>query len=248
MPDINTFALIIPVRNEIQNLPLLPPYLSIVNEVIFVDGGSTDGTVEYIQHHFSNCKLVKQVGEGKGSALLQGIMAADSTYVIVLDADIPVSLKEVIFMMSLFNRDPDLALIKTSRELEGGGSADLTFIRRLGARGLASVARLLHGVKWTEICYGFWGAKTNEIMNCIQIRMQGRYPRTYPFNRVPYAMSFEFDQFVFLQAHKNRLSILEISSIERERLNGVTSLRAFHDGLRTLLLLLYERFECTSRE
>ena len=44
-----TIALLIPTLNEIEGLKAIAPHLdrSLVDDVVVIDGGSTDGTIEY---------------------------------------------------------------------------------------------------------------------------------------------------------------------------------------------------------
>ncbi|MFD6367421.1 glycosyltransferase, partial [Streptomyces roseolus] len=66
-------SVVIPAMNEAENLPYvfrtLPEW---IHEVVLVDGNSTDDTVEVAKKHWPGVKVVKQVGKGKGDALISG--------------------------------------------------------------------------------------------------------------------------------------------------------------------------------
>ena len=44
---------------------------------------------------------------------------------------------------------------KGTRFVAGGGSSDITRLRRLGNRVLAAVVNLSHGTRYSDLCYGF---------------------------------------------------------------------------------------------
>jgi glycosyltransferase involved in cell wall biosynthesis len=238
---LSSFSLVIPVKNEIENVKHLGPYLELVDEVIFVDGGSTDGTFDWLRKHLPEHYVTKQRGSGKGAAIVSGIELSTSQFTFVLDADRPISVAELRQAIEIFKVNIKVDLIKASRHIEGGGSDDLTLIRNFGARFLALIARIIYGVTWTEVCYGFWGIRTQEAQKLLKDFFPGRNSGRLLFRKIPYAHSFEFDQYLFLQALKQGLSIVEIPSYEMSRQNGQSSLNAFKDGLRTLIVLIRER-------
>jgi SAM-dependent methyltransferase len=97
-------TVVIPTRNErgnirsaIERLPALGSH----TEVIFVDGGSTDGTPEEIQivieeNPKKNIKLIHQGnGIGKGDAVRKGFDAATGDVLMILDADLTVPPEEL---------------------------------------------------------------------------------------------------------------------------------------------------------
>jgi len=91
-------SIIIPARNEsghIHEILDRIPDLSTEIEIIFVEGNSTDDTFTTIQNeikHFpeKNCKLLKQLGNGKGDAVRLGFEAANNEILMILDADMTV--------------------------------------------------------------------------------------------------------------------------------------------------------------
>lgn len=88
MPQRPFISVIIPTRNEAQNLrhvlPHIPP---MVNEVILVDGHSTDNTIAVARQLRPSIRIIKQAGRGKGDAIRAGIAVSTGDIIVMLDAD-----------------------------------------------------------------------------------------------------------------------------------------------------------------
>lgn len=91
-------SIIIPCRNEAGNIDdaiRRMPRFGKGQEIIFVDGHSTDGTVEKIDEAIKkykewDIKLLHQTGKGKGDAVRLGFDAATKDVLMILDADLTV--------------------------------------------------------------------------------------------------------------------------------------------------------------
>ena len=91
-------SVIVPARNEAGNISDIfrrIPDMGTRTEIVFVEGGSTDGTYEAIEtgiaaHPQRSCKLLRQAGRGKGDAVRAGFAAASGDILMILDADLTV--------------------------------------------------------------------------------------------------------------------------------------------------------------
>jgi len=98
-------SIVIPVFNEEkrveQAINALQNYLPQINfdpEVIFVDDGSLDKTVEtisFLKPNFKYQLISYQPNKGKGYALKQGILRATGDYVLFMDADMSTPIEEL---------------------------------------------------------------------------------------------------------------------------------------------------------
>jgi glycosyltransferase involved in cell wall biosynthesis len=215
-------SVVIPTLNEAANLPHILPHLQ-QYEVIIVDGGSTDGTLEVAREHAPHALLLRQDRKGKGNALMCGIEAATGAIVVTLDADGSARADEIPRFVAALEAGADFA--KGSRNMPGGGSADLTLLRSLGNRFLGFLVNTLFGTNYTDLCYGF-NAFWARHASALEITCDG----------------FEVETLLHLRAHAANLVIVEVPSYEELRLNGDSNLRPFRDGFRILRIILRERF------
>jgi len=97
-------SIVVPARNESGHIePLLKriPRLAPKQEVIFVEGHSTDDTWKAIQRTVAayrgpfQLQAMRQEGQGKGDAVRKGFAAASGEVLMILDADISVPPEEL---------------------------------------------------------------------------------------------------------------------------------------------------------
>jgi glycosyltransferase involved in cell wall biosynthesis len=219
-----TVSVVIPARNEAANLPhvfsTLPPW---VDEIILVDGCSTDDTVAVTQALCPQAKVIAQSGRGKGDALLAGFAAASGDIIVTIDADGSTDGAEIVHFVGALVAGADFA--KGSRFSGTGHSDDITGVRRCGNRVLNMLVNRLFGTQFTDLCYGynaFWARH----LDALNIDCTG----------------FEIETLMNIRAAKAGLKIHEIPSHERCRIFGASNLRAIRDGRRILKLILRERF------
>jgi SAM-dependent methyltransferase len=94
----SSVSVIIPARNEagnIENILRRVPELGRQNELIFVEGHSSDNTLESIRQLMERfperrCKLFQQTETGKGDAVRLGFDHAQGDILMILDADMTV--------------------------------------------------------------------------------------------------------------------------------------------------------------
>ena len=218
-----TVSAVIPTLNEAANLPHVFARLpEIVDEVLVVDGHSTDDTIAVAHRLRPDVRVVVQGGSGKGNALRCGFEAARGDIIVMLDADGSTDPAEIPRFLAPLLAGADFA--KGSRFAGGGASADITPIRRLGNSFLNGVVNVLFGTSYTDLCYGynaFWA----RALSAINVDCDG----------------FEVETLINVRVAKAGLKVVEVPSVERERLHGESKLNPVRDGLRVLRTIVRER-------
>ena len=138
-----SITIIVPTLNEAENVDLLlERVLSIRKscnldfDILFVDSASSDGTCDRVlewQKRAPVRLLQNDIDMGLAGAVIAGANFTDSTYVLVMDADLshpPELIPQL--LQPLLDGTHDMAI--GSRYVEGGSIPDWPFLRKLSSR------------------------------------------------------------------------------------------------------------------
>jgi glycosyltransferase involved in cell wall biosynthesis len=216
-------SVVIPALNEADCIGwVLERVPEWVSEVVLVDGRSTDSTEVVARGLMTDLVVVHQPVLGKGAALRAGFAAASGEVIVMLDADGSTNPAELgRFVQALHG---GAGFVKGSRHLPEGGSVDWTLLRRTGNRALVRLTNLIHGCRFTDLCYGYCAFWRRDLP-ALQLTADG----------------FEVETALVLGAVKAGLKIREVPSVELPRLAGVSNLNAFRDGRRVLRTIFEQR-------
>jgi glycosyltransferase involved in cell wall biosynthesis len=229
-----TVSVVIPARNEAKNITWVLEHLpSIVDEVVMVDGGSVDDTVEVTRRLRPDAVIVQQARRGKGNALAAGFEAATGDLIVMIDADGSMDPREIEAYLEPLVSGADYA--KGSRFTVGGGSDDITALRRAGNWGLNALTNLLFRSRYSDLCYGY-NAFTRECVQAFALP-----PAHVPGAR--YGDGFEIETMINVRVVLADLAVVEVPSYEYVRRSGESNLNTFRDGFRVLGTILRERYE-----
>jgi len=150
-------SIIIPTLNEEKNLPRvlksIKDYMknrSEKYEIIVVDGYSKDRTVE-IAKKFGAKVIFDDVG--KGSALRKGMKVAKGDIIITMDADCSHQSSELGLLIEGIKAGYDVCM--GSRFIQGGGTEDMPWYRKLGNKFFVFLVNLIWGMHYSDLCYGY---------------------------------------------------------------------------------------------
>lgn len=213
----------VPARNDAANLPyILPRMPNWIDELILVDGNSSDDTVEVARRLWPGIKIVHQHGRCKGDALREGFAAATGDLVVAMDAAGSTDPAEIPLYVGGLLGGADF--VKGSRYIQGGGSTDRSVLRSLGNLALTVVSRLLYRNSFSDLCYGYTAF----------------WRRLLPVFE-PDAPGIEIEAQMSVRALARGLTVYEVPSFERVRVSSRSSLRALPDGWRVLRTVVGER-------
>ncbi len=232
-----TVTVVIPAKNEAQNLPHVFAGLpSDIHEVILVDGDSTDNTVNVARRLRPDIIIVGQTRKGKGNALACGFAVATGDFIVMLDADGSNNPEEIPRFMTALREGADFA--KGSRFMPGAGSSDISRIRQFGNFWLNKIVNYLYGTRYTDLCYGY-NAFRRECLSVIDL--EAGEPDDTDEGAMQWGDGFEVETLINVRIAKAHLRVAEVPSFERSRRFGASNLNAFSDGIRVLRTIHAER-------
>ena len=215
-------SVVVPAMNEEGNIgQVLGELPEELHEVILVDGNSKDETVEVARRAYPEIRVLTQSGRGKGDAFRTGFAAVTGNLVVMLDADGSADPAEIPRFVEALEAGADFA--KGSRFLDGGGSTDITGLRKLGNTFLSGSANLLHGTHFTDLCYGY----------------NAFWTRCLPFISLD-VPGFEVETLINVRMAAAGMKITEVPSYEKDRISGESNLNTFRDGFRVMGTILRE--------
>ena len=229
--DTARVCLIIPTLNEAENLrdllTNLTPIIPETSQIIVIDAGSTDATTKIASA--MGARVIDQEELGKGNALRQMFRCdcenCNKTMVVLMDADGSNRPEEIPQLLLALANGADIA--KGSRFLKGGGSTDISRIRRIGNKFFVSIVNLAWKGKYTDLCYGFMAFHKDTLQKLRPILESKR---------------FQIETEICIKAGKLGLNVVEIPSIELKRRGGISKLHGFRDSTQIFRTIVRELF------
>jgi dolichol-phosphate mannosyltransferase len=158
----NPYCIVIPVINEGERIVSLLNRMQILNlanvaDIIIIDGGSTDGSLEGVQAMGVRCLLLK-TGPGKLSAQLRCAyaFALDQGYdgVVTIDGNDKDDPAAIMIFIAALQQGVDF--VQASRFVEGGLAENTPLVRDLAIRLIhAPMLSVFSGFHWTDTTQGF---------------------------------------------------------------------------------------------
>jgi dolichol-phosphate mannosyltransferase len=171
-------TIVLPTFNERANAASMVARLDrvlkdVAWEVIFVDDDSPDGTAEAVRAlgaEDARVRCIRRVRRrGRASACIEGMLAAQGTYVAVMDADLQHDERVLPDMLRLLRENrSDLAI--GTRYGEGGSSEGLAGIRQTISRSAGALARLMLRMNISDPTSGFFATR-REIIDAAAPRL-----------------------------------------------------------------------------
>jgi len=214
-------SIVIPTLNEVGNIrPLVRGIRSVMKgykyEIIVVDGRSSDGTDRVARS--VGARVVYDT-RGKGGALMKGFKESRGRILIAMDADLSNRPEELKLLIAGIETGYDMCA--GSRFITGGGSDDITPIRRFGGKALVFMINVLYGTHFTDMSYGYKAFTKDAIrrLRLTELR-EGIEPEMHA------------------RAARVGLKVIEVPSFEKRRAWGDAKMRTIKMGTATVRTIL----------
>lgn len=222
-----TRTLIILTLNEIDGVRALIPVLpsDLAEEILAVDGGSTDGTREFLLER--GIPVYEQLRRGRGEAFRVGVVNSTGEHLVFFSPDGNEDPADIPKLFAVLASGADIAI--ASRFLPGSRNEeddDPLPLRKWVNQAFTGLANLIwnRGRPWvSDTINGFRG-----------IRRQAFDRLT--LNSLGYTIEYEMT----IGAMRSKMKIVEIPTLEGQRIGGQTKGASWPTGVKFLRFFLNE--------
>ena len=217
-------TLIVPTLNEIEGFKAVMPRVKRewVDEILVIDGGSTDGTVEYVQE--KGYRVLKQKSPGITGAYQDALDVAGGEIVIAFSPDgnsLPELIPELVKKIKEGND-----MVIASRYLDGAKSEDDDPITAMGNWAFTQMINFLFGGRYTD---------TLVMLRAWRKDISKKLPPNFPRAGI--------EPYLAIQCAKRKLKVAEIPGPEPKRIGSPRKMNPFKNGWDILRLVFFEFFE-----
>lgn len=227
-------SIVVPCRNEREMIAEIierTPELGTETELVFVEGGSSDGTAEEIKrqiaaHPERRISFHKQTGTGKGDAVRLGFAQASNELLMILDADLTVAPEDLTkFYRAVVEGKADLA--NGSRLVYDLGPGAMQFLNLLGNKFFAAVFSTVLGQPLKDTLCGTKVLRRSDYEAIARAR--DYFGEFDPFG--------DFD--LLLGAGRLGLKIVDVPVRYQARRYGTTNISRFRHGVALLQMAAF---------
>ena len=228
-------TLLLPTLNELEGLKTIMPRIKRewVDQILFVDGGSTDGTINYLKDN--NYPFIIQRNKGLRFAYIEAFDYIQGDIVITFSPDgnsIPELIPDLIEKM---REGYDMVIV--SRYKDGAKSYDDDLITSFGNWLFTNLINLLYKAHYTDAMVMFRAWKKN-IFKELDLDKEG----SYIFEEKLFNTKVGVEPLLSIRVAKKKLKYTEIPGDEPKRIGGERKLKIIKWGLAYMFEVFRERF------
>jgi glycosyltransferase involved in cell wall biosynthesis len=230
-----TTTLLIPTLNEIIGMKeiMVKVKKEWVDQIIVLDGGSTDGTVEYAKERGYSVYVQKQIGLRNAYNEVWPMIKGDVVITFSPDGN---SIPEAIpLLVEKMKEGYDMVI--ASRYLGEARSEDDDVLTGFGNWMFTNMLNILYGAHYTDAIGIYRAYKTRLAYDLGLDKDEG-----FIFAEKLFNTHISWEPLLSVRAAKRKLKIAEIPASEPARIGGVRKLQAFKWGAVILLQFIREKF------
>jgi glycosyltransferase involved in cell wall biosynthesis len=219
-------TLVILTYNEIEGIKKLNdkiPY-SKIDEYFVIDGGSTDGTLDFFAKR--KVPVIFQEKKGRGEAFRIGMEKAKGENLVFFSPDGNEDPNDILKLFSLLEAGYDIAIASRFLPASRNEEDDLMFPWR------AWVNRI-----FTFIANSFWKGKITDTINGFRGIKKSAFKKIKPTTHF-----FTIEYQTSIRALKLKLRVAEIATYEGNRIGGISKAKSIPVGIMFVKFLIKEFF------
>jgi glycosyltransferase involved in cell wall biosynthesis len=230
-----TTTLVIPTLDEIDGLRVIMPRVrrDWVDQIAIVDGGSTDGTVEYARRQGYFVHLQRE--PGIRAAYMEVLPHVRGDVILTFSPDgnsVPELIPQV---LDKIEEGHDMVI--ASRYLDGAKSDDDDWLTAFGNWLFTTTVNLLHGGRYTDVMV-IYRAYWKEMISALDLDKDASYSTPERLFRT----NISWEPLLSVRAAKQRLKVAEIPGDEPARIGGERKLQVWKWGAAYYFQFLREIF------
>lgn len=235
----STVTLLVPTLNEIDGMRAIMPQVdpSWCDQILVVDGGSTDGTQEYARAQ--GYDLVVQRKRGIRHAYIEAFPHVRGEIVVTFSPDGNSVPRLIPDLVDAVGRGLDMVI--ASRYLAGATSDDDDWVTALGNWTFTKLINLLHGGRYTDAMVMYRAYRTKLFWDLELDREDGYAPERL------FGTVMGVEPLLSIRAAKKKLRLGEIPGDEPARIGGERKLQVFRWGAAYLVQTLREVYHWRPR-
>jgi len=227
-------TLLVPVLNEIVGLEQIMPQIGKdwVDEIIILDGGSTDGSVEYARGQ--GYTVVTQKEKGLRSGYLEALPFIHGDVIITFSPDGNSIASLIPALVAKMAEGYDMVIV--SRYLSGAVSRDDDALTAFGNWLFTTMINILHGGHYTDTMVMFRAYK-RKLISALDLDKDSTYaPEMFFSTRI------SWEPILSVRCAKRKLKVSEIPGDEPPRLGGERKLQIVRWGGAYMTQVLRELY------
>lgn len=228
-------TLIIPTLNELGGMKVIMPRIKRewCDQLIVVDGGSTDGTIEYARQNGYFVYVQKGKGLRQGLREIYNMITGDIMITFSPDGNcIPELIPPLI---EKIKEGYDMVIL--SRYAKGAKSLDDDIITKFGNWMFTTMINIFFGAHYTD-ALGIYRTYKKELVDKLDINKEAKFLQLAERKGI----LIGWEPQLSIRCAKRKLKVAEIPGNEPARIYGVRKMHPLKSGSIMLAQILYEIF------